>query len=202
MRLSRRVALVVSALVIVGLVPGLLPASQRAVAAQELPTIPAPVAVTLDPATTAYLVLDITSANCPTRPSCVASVPPIAALLARARQANVFVVYSSITQPGAEILPEVAPLASDPVVVTSADKFYNTQLDELLQSRSIRTVILVGSSATGAVMYTAFGASQRGYTSVVPEDGLSAPLDFQIFMARFQMLNQPGGANPDNEPLR
>jgi nicotinamidase-related amidase len=171
-------------------------------AAQELPTLPDPVAVTLDPRTTAFLVMDLTSANCPPRPACVASLAPVAALLARARAANVFVVYTGVTAPGATFLPEVAPLATEPVVVSSADKFFNTPLDEILTANGIETTIMVGTSSIGAVLYTAFGANQRGYTVVVAEDGISGNNDFQTFLARYQLLNQPGATNVDNQPLR
>ena len=196
----RRVALI--AALLVALLSGLRPGSVPTAAAQALPTIPAPAAVTLDPATTAYLVLDINSAVCAPRPGCQATVPAIAALLDRARQANAFVVYSNTTAPGTTILPEVAPRPDDPMVTSSADKFFNTQLDDILRDRGIRTAIVVGTAANGAVLYTSFGANTRGYTVVVAEDGISAPDDFAVLLTRYQLLNQPGFGNPDNEPLR
>jgi nicotinamidase-related amidase len=167
-----------------------------------MPTIPAPASVTLDPATTAYLVLDMNSAVCAPRPGCQATVPAIAAFLDRARQANAFVVYSNTTAPGTTILPEVAPRPDDPMVTSSADKFFNTQLDDILRDRGIRTAIVVGTAANGAVLYTSFGANTRGYTVVVAEDGISAPDDFAVLLTRYQLLNQPGFGNPDNEMLR
>ncbi|HLH25921.1 MAG TPA: cysteine hydrolase [Chloroflexota bacterium] len=199
MHRHRLIALVA---LLAALLPSLLPAAAPAVSAQAIPTIPAPAAVTLDPATTAYLVLDINSAVCGPRPGCQATLPAIAGLLDRARQANVFVVYSNTTAPGTTILPEVAPRPDDPVVTSSADKFYNTQLDDLLRSHGIRTAIIVGTAANGAVLYTSFDANTRGYTVVVPEDGMSAPDDFAVLLTRYQLLNQPGFTNPDNEPLR
>jgi nicotinamidase-related amidase len=200
MHRHRLVALV--AALMAALLPGLLPASAPAVAAQGMPTIPAPASVTLDPATTAYLVLDINSAVCAPRPGCQATVPAIAAFLDRARQANAFVVYSNTTAPGTTIMTEVAPRPDDPVVTSSADKFFNTQLDEILRNRGIRTAVVVGTAANGAVLYTSFGANTRGYTVVVAEDGISAPDDFAVLLTRYQLLNQPGFGNPDNEPLR
>jgi nicotinamidase-related amidase len=197
---QRLVALVVALIAV--LVPVRLPAAAPAIAAQALPTIPAPAAVTLDPATTAYLVLDINSAVCAPRPACQATLPAIAAFLDRARQANAFVVYSNTTAPGATILPEVAPGPDDPVVTSSADKFFNTQLDDILRNRGIRTAVVVGTAANGAVLYTSFGANTRGYTVVVAEDGISAADDFAVLLTRYQLLNQPGFGNPDNEPLR
>jgi nicotinamidase-related amidase len=174
----------------------------RPAAAQELPSLPEPVAVTLDPSTTAFLVLDMSTATCSPRPACVDSLAPVARLLAAARAANVLVVYSSTTAPGATILPEVAALPTDPVVVSSADKFFNTPLDEILRMNGIETAIMVGTASNGAPMYTAFGANLRGYTVVVAEDGISGTNDFQTFLARYQLLNQPGYSNADNQPLR
>ncbi|HZR99206.1 MAG TPA: cysteine hydrolase [Chloroflexota bacterium] len=190
---------------VAALLAALLPSLQAAAppaAAQALPTIPAPAAVTLDPATTAYLVLDINSAVCAPRPGCQATVPAIAAFLDRARQAGAFVVYSSTTAPGTTIMSEVAPRPDDPVVTSSADKFFNTQLDEILRDHGIRTAVIVGTAANGAVLYTSFGANTRGYTVVVAEDGISAAEDFAVLLTRYQLLNQPGFSNPSNEPLR
>src|SRR5204862_8057483 len=47
------------------------------VAAQQLPAPPAPVAVSLDPATTALLVLDVTTQTCSPQPNCMAMLPRI-----------------------------------------------------------------------------------------------------------------------------
>jgi nicotinamidase-related amidase len=170
--------------------------------AQDLPRIPDPAPVTLDPRTTAFLVLDLVPPNCSPRPACVASLGPVARFLAIARAAGVFVVHSSTAAAGMNFMPEVVPLADEPVVITVADKFYDTNLDALLRARGIETVIIVGTSSIGAVLYTSFGANARGYTVVVAEDGISGSNDFQYFLARYQVLNQPGFANPDNELLR
>ena len=62
--------------------------------------------------------------------------------------------------------------------------------------------MIVGTAANDAVLYTSFGASTRGYTVVVAEDGISAPDDFAVLLTRYQLLNQPGFGNPENEPLR
>ena len=71
----------------------------------------------------------------------------------------------------------------------------------ILKNLGVETTIMVGTSANGAVMYTAFEAVQRGYTVVVAEDGISSNNDFATFLTRWQLLNQPGGNNPENKPL-
>lgn len=168
-----------------------------------LPSIPAPVPVRLDAKTTTLMVLDINSAICPPRPACMASVPAIESLLNRARAAKVPVVYSTTGAPGKEapMLPSVAPRSGEPVVTARANKFIDTNLEELLKQRNARTVVIVGSAANGAVMYSAFHANVKGFTVVVAEDGISAVPAFDTFLTRYQLLNQPGFQNPGNKPL-
>src|SRR5690348_6334885 len=111
MRPVRLTPFVVVLLALVLLLPSSSALAQSAPPdAPQLPDI-APVAV--DATTTALLVLEINSSVCPPRPACMASVPAISRLLARARAANAFVVYS--TTAGADILPDLAPRANDPV---------------------------------------------------------------------------------------
>jgi len=166
----------------------------------QVPTIPDAVPVAVDPATTAYLVLDIQTSNCnDTRPACLDSLPAIASFLERARAEGMYVVYAGT--PSA-IRSEVAPLPDEPIVTSSANKFFNTNLNDLLQSHGITTLVMVGSSANGAILYTTFEAGARGYTVAVAEDGISSTEPFQTFLTRYQLLNQPGSPNPTNEPLR
>ena len=55
-----------------------------------------------------------------------------------------------------------------------ADKFVNSNLDAGLKEKGVKTVIVTGTSAQGAVAGTTNGAAQRGYKVVVPIDGLSS----------------------------
>jgi len=147
-------------------------------------------------------VLDITNVICTPRASCVASVPKIAALIKKARDAKVPLIYSQTTTAGSAILPELAPQTGEPSVATRADKFFNTNLDQLMKDRAVTTAVIVGSAANGAVLYTAFGANLRGYTVVVAEDGISGEPEFSVTLTRWQLLNQPSFANADNTPLK
>ena len=70
----------------------------------------------------------------------------------------------------------------------------------MLKSKGIKTAVIVGVSANGAVLYTAFEANLRGYTVVVAADGISAD-PFPLFLTQYQVLNQPGFPNPNNTPL-
>jgi hypothetical protein len=176
----------------------LLPSVARADV--ELPTIPEPVPVTLDPSTTAFLVLDI-GPNCLNRPACVETVPAISRFLGRSRAAGAFVIYT--TPPAAdEPLPEVAPRPGDPRVAGLQDKYHDTNLEDLLVSHGIQTLVLAGTSANGSVLYTSYESILRGYTVVVAVDAISSSTDFQTFMAEYQIQNVPTFPNTDNQPLK
>jgi nicotinamidase-related amidase len=164
--------------------------------------LPRPVPTAVRSGTTAYLLLDLTSVVCAPSRSCVASLPAAAALLARARAAGATVIYSETPTPGSEILPQVAPQPGDPVVEAHADKFFGTDLDQILRSRGIETLVVVGTASNGAVLYTTLEANLRGYTVVVPEDGISAASRFIMRYSLFQLLNEPGFANAQNMPLQ
>jgi len=171
------------------------------VSAQQLPPAPSPVHVTLDPGSTALLVLDVTTQTCSPQASCLEMLPRLAALLAKARAAGAYVVYSTpATVP--PILPDVAPVEGDPSVAGLAqDRFFDTPLDEMLRARGISTIILVGWRADGSVLYTAVGGTIRTYTVVVPMDGTSAAQKYDLAVGWYQMLTQLN-ANATNEPLR
>jgi nicotinamidase-related amidase len=136
--------------------------------------------VTLNPKTTALLLLDFVCQACneKIRPRCVQSVPAARRLLDKTRAHGALVVYSfgNVT-PGrsiADTLPEVAPLANEPYVQTGPNKFYKTDLENILKDRGITTVIVTGTTAYGAVMHTADEAVFRGYKVVAPVDAISA----------------------------
>jgi len=130
--------------------------------------------VTVDPKTTALLMLDFMKQNCGQRPRCMATLPAMKKLLADARAAKATVVYSIIANSTiADVLPDVAA-QGEPSVLSGPDKFRNTDLEKILKDKGIQTVITVGTAANGAVLYTASGAAFRGMKVIVPVDGMSA----------------------------
>jgi nicotinamidase-related amidase len=149
----------------------------------------------------ALLVLDITSVICPPRPTCVASVPRIAALVKKARDARVPVIYSQTPTAGSTYIADIAPQPGDATVTGRADKFYNTNLEQILKDKAVETAVVVGSAANGAVLYTTFGLGLRGITVVVAQDGISGDPEFTETLTRWQVLNEPGYANQNNAPL-
>jgi nicotinamidase-related amidase len=179
-------------------------------AAQQVPQMPAPVAVTLNPATTALFVMDVIPAICNAQqPNCLAIVPRVAALIAAARKAGAFVAYSAAQPDGLvepvsvpSFLPAIAPQKNDPIVLGAGqDRFFSTALDTLLRKHGITTLILAGWRENGSVLYTAVGATLHNYTTVVAEDATSATTDYDVAIGRYQLLTQLGN-NVKNEPLK
>ena len=150
---------------------GVALAAAGASAQVPIPTLPAVAPVTVDAKTTAFLVLDETSVICAPQPACRAALPAVAALLTKARSAGALVVYTETPTPGSTILPEVAPQPGEAKVTGRADKFFGTSLDEILKSKGIKTAVIVGVSANGAVLYTAFGANRAATQSSSPWTG-------------------------------
>ena len=169
----------------------------------QMPALPDPVPVVLPAGTTALFVSDMIDPLCKAQPKCSGTmVPAVAALIARARKAGVFVVYSTAAANSAKWLPEVAPMPSDPFVAAHGqDRFYDTDLDQTLKAKGIKTVILTGWKVSGSVLYTSVGATLRGYTVVVPVDASLAATDYEEAIGHYQILNQ-NSANATNQPLK
>ena len=165
----------------------------------EWKSVPLPVApqlksVVIDPVSTAFLILDIQLPMCGVeqRPRCAASVPKIADFLLQARVRAMPIVYS-LTPTGTveNIVPAVYPLPGEPVVRSSADKFYNTDLEKILKDKGIKTVVIVGTAAHGAVLQTAASAATRGMQVIIPVDGMSAVEPYAEQYTAWHMLNAP-----------
>jgi nicotinamidase-related amidase len=149
--------------------------------------------VTVDPKTTALLMLDFMKQNCGQRPRCVATMPAMKKLLDAARAAKATVIYSKFgTTTFADIVdPALAPAADEESVTSFSDKFINTDLEKKLKDKGIATVIVVGTAANGAVLYTGSGAGLRGLNVIVPVDGVSAADTYSEQFAVWQLANGP-----------
>jgi len=133
--------------------------------------------VSVDSSTTALLMLDFVKQTCnqERRPRCLATLPKVKTLLDEARAKNMLVVYSIVsTATAGDILPDVAPTGKEPIVQSGVDKFVKTDLDQILKDKGIKTVIVVGTAAHGAVLYTGSAAVLHGLKVIVPVDGMSA----------------------------
>ena len=151
--------------------------------------------VTLDPKTTALLMLDFIKQTCNNerRPRCVASVPKIQGLLNQARANKASVVFSITTAATpADILKEVAPLEGEPMVKAMADKFLGTDLEKILKEKGIKTVVVVGTAAHGAVLNTGSQAAFRGFKVIVPVEGMSSESTYFEQYTAYHLANAPG----------
>ena len=163
----------------------------------EWPSVKAPPApalkpVTVDPKTTALLMLDFVPPTCGARPRCIASLPAMKKLLEQARASGMPVAHSVTgTTKAEDILKDVAPQAGEPVVQASVDKFRNTDLEKFLKDKGVQTVIVTGTAAHGAVLNTATAAVLRGMKVILPVDGVTASDTFTEQYVAWHMVNAP-----------
>jgi nicotinamidase-related amidase len=160
----------------------------------KIPPPPKLAPVSVDGRDTALLLLDFSVATCDEkkRPSCVRSIPRVAELLARARAHHMLVVYSIGGKVSHQIPAPLAKQDHEPTVAAGVDKFFRTDLEQILTKAGIHTVIVTGTSAHGAVLYTASGAALRGMRVIVPVDGFSADDPFAELYTAWHLVNAPG----------
>src|SRR5215472_1912599 len=175
----------------------------------EWPNVKAPPppqvkSVTLNPKTTALLVIDLIKQTCNEkgRPRCVASIPKVERLLAAARASGVTVIYTLFPSPApdrfpnpviGDVLPAVAPKGDEPVVISFVDKFArgdtDTGLQKMLKDKGITTVIAVGGASHNGVLFTAVSASLRGFEVIVPVDGISGNNSYEDQLAAYTLTS-------------
>lgn len=157
-------------------------------ASVKAPPPPKLTAVTVDPKTTALLLIDIIKQTCnmKMRPRCVAMVPKVQKLLTEARAKGVYVIYTLFPSPKpatfpnpkiGDFVPELAAQGNEPVVTAFVDKFElagkDTGLQKMLNDKGIKTLIPVGVASHNGVLFTSVMAALRGYNVVVPVDGMA-----------------------------
>ena len=77
-----------------------------------------------------------------------------------------------------EIMPEVAPLPGEPVLVKQyASAFFGTSLASTLQSNGVDTLIIAGVSTSGCIRATAVDAIQYGFVPLVVRDAVGDRAD-------------------------
>ena len=169
----------------------------------QMPAIPDPARVTLDPKTTALMVLDYVEDICNNQVSCKTKMlPAMTPFMERVRKAGLTVAYGTRAQNQTKWLKEVAPVPGDiRITNTAQDRFYNTDLDKELKAKGIKTLIMVGWKISGSVTYTSVGAMAHDYTVVIPMDTTSAGSDYETTIGFYNVLNS-GTANLPNQPLK
>jgi nicotinamidase-related amidase len=148
--------------------------------------------VTIDPATTAVLFLDLMKGGCNARPRCVAAVPNMKRMYDFARANNMVVWYSLVgsggkATPDDVVDPAMKPRAGEWYRQGGPDKFMGSTLQATLRQAGIKTVIVCGNSFQGATVGTASGAAQRGYKVIIPVDCSAAEDAYHEQYAAFHL---------------
>lgn len=157
-------------------------------------TPPALKSVTLDPKKTALLVMDFNKKNCvpERRARCATALPKVRKLLADARAKGVTIAHTITTRMKRDdIAGDVAPHAGEPVLSAPVDKFTGNDLAKTLKDKGIDTVIAAGTSANGAVLFTAAGAVLRGFKVIVPVDAMPADGAYQEQFVVWELAHAP-----------
>jgi nicotinamidase-related amidase len=151
-------------------------------------------AVKIDPKTTALLVMDFNKKSCvpARRARCAAILPKMHKLLTEARAHEMLVIHTtSGSTTVADISDEVKPIAGERVMSPGLDKLSTGEIPKMLKERGITTILMVGTSANGAVLYTASGAAVRKYKVIVPVDGMPADTAYQEQFTAWQLMHAP-----------
>ncbi|GEM_PF-856343 len=176
-------------------------ASASAAAVPAPGTTPVPSPVKVDPKTTALLVLD-QSARCDDPAQvCNKLAPQLKTLVDKARASKMFTIFTVSEAKGTPLgVPwkgfDVKP---DELVINMSgfDKLMNPDVAKPLKDHGVKTLIVTGSSANVAVMYTATGAaSNNDYDVIVPEDGTTSSNDvnnYKTTYALYQLSALPSG---------
>ena len=175
-----------------------MPASAQTIVdtwdAVKAPAAPELKSVILDSKATALLLLDFNKQTCNAerRPRCIASIPKVQELLEEARSKGFTIIYSlSAGATSTDIARELAPRKGEPVVTAGPDKFMGTDLEKILMDKGIKTVIVTGTAAHGAILYTASGAAFRGMQFILPVDGMSAENTYAEQYTAWHLANAP-----------
>ena len=96
-------------------------------------------------------------------------------------------------EPGNEILPELAPLPGETVIVKPGKgAFYATPLGDLLQHRGIGHLIFAGVTTEVCVQTTMREANDRGYECLLAEDATESYFP-EFKAATLAMIRAQGG---------
>jgi nicotinamidase-related amidase len=182
--------------------------------ALEVPEYEVKESVRVDPAKTALIVVDmqndfVKEGGTLVVPDAASTVPTIRALLERARNSGMKVVFTQDTHTegdpewniwpehcregtwGWQIIDELAPREDETVLrKVRYDAFYGTHLDHFLRLWDVDTLVICGTVANICVHYTAASAALRWLHVVIPRDATSAldPFDLEASLRQTSFL--------------
>lgn len=96
-------------------------------------------------------------------------------------------------EPGHDIVPELAPVAGEPVIdKPGKGAFYETDLELILRNRRIETLIVCGVTTEVCVHTTVREANDRGFRCLVPGDACASYFD-EFHAVGLKMIAAQGG---------
>jgi nicotinamidase-related amidase len=146
------------------------------------------------PKETALLVMDFTVQTCTPerRKRCADSVPAVKKFVNEARDNGSLIIYS-VAVPNSkpsDVLKELAPAVGEEVLPPlGPDKFINSDLEAMLKSKGIKTVVAMGTQAQTSVLHTGGEAALRGFKVIVPVDAMSADDLFPELYTAWHLAN-------------
>jgi nicotinamidase-related amidase len=182
----------------------------------------------VQPGRAALLVIDVQKDF--VKPPMQPMVDALAALLAKARAAGIFVVYvqnfvmrnglshtpaelvrrgnvglaMEVTVDGTrgqEFVDDIAPTADDPVVrKLRLDSFYGTNLETVLRAKDIDTVLITGVATHGCVTGTSYAAQARDFNVIVVKDCVATWSD-ELHQSALRVLAGTMAGVVDSETL-
>lgn len=103
--------------------------------------------------------------------------------------------------PGHDVIPELAPLDSEPVVDKYGyGSFHNTILEDVLRSRHVSQVVTVGTVTQICVEETVREGFHRGFEMVMVRDGVSS-FDPELHTATLRNIEMKFGRVEPSERL-
>lgn len=165
----------------------------------DVPSPPPIRAVTIDPKTSALLLLDFLAEVCTERrPRAAATLPRIAAFLAKARAAGMLVVHTTTRKgldDGSDLAEPIKPIDGERVYKAPFNKFHGNDLSHFLKGQGVQTLVLAGTSPNGCLLFTVAGAVLEGFQAIVPIDGMPAATLYQEQFVAWELAHGPGFRN-------
>ena len=172
-----------------------------AVWAQGGPNRPEAKPLTVDSKTTAILVLDLNARCDDPKQVCSKITAAVGEFLDKARAAGAPIIYTVSAAAKGKPLGELAiPLKKQEgelvIYPDGFDKFVGGELQAWLKDKGAKTLVITGSSANAAILYTATTAARmHRYSIVIPMDGVNASTPYEQEYSLHQFTVLPSQAN-------